>query len=85
MPKPNLSLLDPHQQECAKLMRENSHRHRLHEVFRDFCELSALAISNAVDKLQFDVREALSRHREALRAGRGGPLRADAGLHHDVA
>lgn len=58
MPKPNLSLLDQHQQECAKLMRENCHRHRLHEVFRDFCELSALSFSNAVDKLQFETREA---------------------------
>jgi hypothetical protein len=58
VPKPNLSLLDPHQQECAKLMRDSCHRHRLHEVFRDFCELSALAISNAVDKLQFESREA---------------------------
>lgn len=58
MPKPNLNLLDPHQQQCAKLMRDNCSQHRLHEVFRDFCELSALAISNAVDKLHYERREA---------------------------
>lgn len=41
-----------------KLLRANAHRHRAYSVFCDFCELSAIAISNAVDRLNFDVREA---------------------------
>ncbi|MDM0029150.1 N-6 DNA methylase [Variovorax saccharolyticus] len=39
-------------------MRDNARRHRLHAVFADFCELCALSISNAVDRAQFDAREA---------------------------
>lgn len=46
-----------HRKELASLLRENAHRHRLHEVFADFCELSALSISNAVDRRQFRARE----------------------------
>ncbi|MEW4339616.1 N-6 DNA methylase [Chromobacterium vaccinii] len=46
------------QHEFIRLIRENSRRHRLHEVFRDFCEMSALAISNAIDRHQFEAREA---------------------------
>jgi len=47
-----------HAKEMSSLMRENARRHRLSEVFSDFCELGALSISNAVDKLQFELREA---------------------------
>lgn len=54
----NFNGLDPHQRECTKLMRENCGTHRLHEVFRDFVEIGALAISNAIDKLHFEKREA---------------------------
>ncbi len=47
-----------HHKRCADLLRANSHRHRLHQVFSDFCELSALAISNSVDRHQYEIREA---------------------------
>lgn len=50
--------LDPHQKEIAKLMRLNAQRHRLHRVFADFCEMAAISLSNAVDRLQRDKREA---------------------------
>lgn len=46
------------QHEFIRLIRENSRRHRLHEVFRDFCEMAALAVSNSVDRHQFEAREA---------------------------
>lgn len=58
MSNKNQNSLDQHQRECAKLLRENAYRHRLHQVFSDFCEMSALAISNAVDKAKYDNREA---------------------------
>jgi hypothetical protein len=35
--------------ELEKLIRELSHRHAVHEVFRDFVTMSALSLSNAVD------------------------------------
>ena len=56
----NLSLsgLDPFQKEFAKLAQANATRYRLHEVFRDFCELAALTLSNTVDRLHYDRREA---------------------------
>lgn len=44
--------------EFAKLIREASYRHTTFDVFRDFCELSAIALSNAVDWPQRDEREA---------------------------
>ena len=47
-----------HRKELNALMRANAHRHRLHEVFSDFCELAALSISNAADRPQFEAREA---------------------------
>lgn len=50
--------LDPHQRAFIKLVKENAHRHRCYEVFRDFCELAALSFSNAVDQQQFEAREA---------------------------
>ena len=34
------------------------HRYRIDEVFRDFVEMSACAISNHVDRAQYDAREA---------------------------
>lgn len=49
--------LDPHQRAFIKLVKENAHRHRCYEVFRDFCELAALSFSNAVDRQQFEARE----------------------------
>lgn len=47
-----------HAREMGRMIEELSRRHRPHQVFADFCELSALSISNAVDKTQFDKREA---------------------------
>lgn len=44
--------LDQHQKEFIKLARDNARRHHLYEVFRDFCELAALALSNACDPNQ---------------------------------
>jgi hypothetical protein len=47
---------DPHH-AFTKLFQENCHRHRPHAVFADFCEMAALAVSNAVDLAQFKARE----------------------------
>lgn len=47
---------DPHR-ELLALFKAFGHRHSLHEVFSDFVEISALAISNAVDRHQFAARE----------------------------
>lgn len=41
-----------------RLVRENSHRHHTHEVFRDFCALFALALSNVADRVHYEQREA---------------------------
>lgn len=54
----NTSGLDKHQLEFIKLVDQNSGAHRPYEVFRDFCEMSAIALSNAVDKTQYEEREA---------------------------
>ncbi|WP_424196655.1 N-6 DNA methylase (plasmid) [Ampullimonas aquatilis] len=48
--------MDNYQKEFIATFKE-FYRHRKHEVFRDFCELAATAISNGCDKSQFDVRE----------------------------
>lgn len=58
MAKRQSTHLDPHQQALVKLIEQCARRHRRHEVFRDFCELAALSISNRVDLLQYDAREA---------------------------
>lgn len=58
MPPKHISGLTDPQSSIAKLMRANAHRHRLHEVFRDFCEMAALSLSNAVDAKHRDKREA---------------------------
>ncbi|MFN9475114.1 N-6 DNA methylase [Acidovorax sp.] len=47
-----------HKKRITGLLRDNARRHRLSEVFSDFCEVAALAISNAVDIPQFKDREA---------------------------
>lgn len=66
MAKLDFTGLDPHQREFAKLIRANAERHRLHEVFRDFCELAAITLSNAVDRIHYDRREA--RYLEIIKA-----------------
>ena len=43
---------------CADLMRTAAYRHRLHQVFADFCEMSAISLSNAVDLKHREAREA---------------------------
>lgn len=50
-------MLDQHQKEFIQLIKENSHRHRPHQVFSDFCELASLSISNAVDRRHYQKRE----------------------------
>jgi hypothetical protein len=50
--------LDPHQKALVRLIQDNSHRHRPHQVFSDFCELAACAVSNSVDLHQAEKREA---------------------------
>lgn len=44
--------------ELARMMRELQHGHNLFDVFRDFVEMSAIAISNAVDLHHHGQREA---------------------------
>ncbi|MGF6768535.1 hypothetical protein P3T18_001005 [Paraburkholderia sp. GAS199] len=48
---------DACQKALVKLIQSFSHGHHLHSVFSDFVELCALAISNSVDRTQFEVRE----------------------------
>lgn len=48
---------DEHQRNFVTLIKQFSYGHHLDTVFRDFVELAALAISNSVDRAQFDVRE----------------------------
>jgi hypothetical protein len=47
-----------HVQSFVKVLKQLSYRHSLHGVFSDFCEMSAISISNAVDRSQFETREA---------------------------
>ena len=54
----NITGLDAHQQAIVKLVKENSRRRHRYTVFKDFCELAALTFSNAVDRAQFEIREA---------------------------
>jgi hypothetical protein len=53
---PPLPAVD-HQKELVKLLSHFSTRHSHWQVFSDFCELGALAISNAVDLTQRAQRE----------------------------
>lgn len=47
-----------YQRELVKHFDAFRYRHDVWQVWRDFCELSALAVSNSVDRAQFDSREA---------------------------
>ncbi|SEP43911.1 N-6 DNA methylase [Nitrosovibrio sp. Nv6] len=58
MAKNNGAGLDTHQQEFLKLVNENSRSQHPYTVFKDFCELAALSFSNAVDRSQYEQREA---------------------------
>lgn len=46
-----------HRNNIIKLIQEIGHRHGTWQVYSDFLELVAIAISNAVDKSQFSERE----------------------------
>jgi hypothetical protein len=46
------------QKELAKLLRAIAHRHGIWQVFKDFVALCALSISNSMDLVNFDEREA---------------------------
>lgn len=46
-----------HRAVIAKLLQANAHRRHMWDVFADFVEMSALAISNAIDIAQYDERE----------------------------
>jgi type I restriction-modification system DNA methylase subunit len=43
--------------DIVKLIRELSQRHSTYKIYSDFVEMSAIAMSNATDKAQFDKRE----------------------------
>lgn len=58
MKSSSLSSLDSHQKNLVRLLELNVGQYRRREVFRDFCELAALAISNSADRRQFGSREA---------------------------
>jgi hypothetical protein len=55
--KPAAKRMDDHHRAITNLFQANCHRHRPHAVFSDFCEMAALAVSNAVDLAQFAPRE----------------------------
>ncbi|KWA08159.1 N-6 DNA methylase [Burkholderia territorii] len=48
---------DPHQAELVKLLKQFGYAHQINTVFADFVEVSAIALSNSVDKPQFERRE----------------------------
>lgn len=50
--------LNPHQKAMAALIDDNARRYHRWEVFRDFCELSAISLSNTVDAVHREAREA---------------------------
>lgn len=50
--------MNPALKPLIKMIEDLSHRHSRHHVFSDFVELAALSFANAVDKLQFEPREA---------------------------
>lgn len=47
--------------EFIRMVRDNSHAHREHEVFRDFAELGALAVSNPADMVHGEALQASTR------------------------
>ncbi|OJB08189.1 type I restriction endonuclease subunit M [Burkholderia ubonensis] len=48
---------DPHQAELVKLIKQFGYAHPPNTVFADFVEMAAIALSNSVDKPQFEPRE----------------------------
>lgn len=47
-----------HEKELVKLLEKLAYRHDKWRVFSDFCEMSAIALSNKVDEAQAEQREA---------------------------
>ena len=56
--KKALQIVHSHERTMGKMLQDNARRHRLHKVFSDFCELAALAVSNSVDLVHREAREA---------------------------
>ena len=50
--------LDRYQQNFIRRVNEMSRSRHPYTVFKDFCELAALSMSNAVDRAQYEQREA---------------------------
>lgn len=50
--------LDAHQTEILTLIKANTGRYGTYVVFRDFCEMAAISLSNAVDRSHWEQREA---------------------------
>ncbi|AOJ10067.1 N-6 DNA methylase [Burkholderia mayonis] len=48
---------DPHQAELVRLIKRFGYAHQMSTVFADFVEMATIALSNSVDKPQFDPRE----------------------------
>ncbi len=48
---------DPHQAELVRLIKQFAYGHQPSTVFADYVEMAAVALSNSVDKQQFDSRE----------------------------
>lgn len=46
-----------HRKNLVRLLKANSHRYHQWDVFADFCEMGAIAISNSVDLAQRNERE----------------------------
>lgn len=57
-PKTNNYGSAPHIKNVIKLLNQNCYSRRMHDVFRDFVEITAIALSNVADKLHFEEREA---------------------------
>lgn len=49
---------EDHAQALLRLINETTHRWNRHQVFSDFVEMACLALSNAVDRGQYEAREA---------------------------
>lgn len=49
---------DTYEKEFLKIFKELTYRHRAWDVWRDFVVMSACALSNPVDKVHFEEREA---------------------------
>ena len=58
MTKKNIRYHNEAQAELGKILRFAGRKHGLWQVFRDFVAMSAIAISNAVDKSAYEEREA---------------------------